>query len=616
MLGTPDDTVILRDVMVPMRDGVRLATDVVLPARNGAALPGPFPTLLYRTPYDKGGARPSEISVRDRTPRTNLEIAAGLARAGFAVMNQDCRGRYGSEGVFRKYLGEGRDGADTLDWARAQPWCNGRFGTFGLSYSAHVQTALALQEPSGLEAMFLDSGGFWNAYQGGIRRGGAFELKQATWAMKHAALSPAARDPVVAAALAAEDVSDWFAAMPWRRGLSPLRHAPDYEDYLFDQWEHGAFDAFWQAPELYAAPHYATLAKVPVFLISGWFDPYAETMLEHYRGWRSHGGHAELVLGPWLHGRRSDSFAGDVDFGVTSVLDGQIAPDYETLRIDWFRRWLLGDDTGDRRPVARWFAMGGGTGARRPEGRRAHGGHWRSDPDWPPGTSARTDVHLAAHGVLSLHPAEPGELVLRTDPSDPVPTIGGAVTSGEPVMQGGGFDQVTSPRVFGARPPYLPLAARPDVLVFATPPLDSPIEIAGPVTLSIEIETDVRDLDLTAKLIDWAPASADYPQGYAMNLTDGILRLRYRDTWAEPSLLEPGHRYRVTVDLLPVAAVFSAGHRIRLDIAGSNFPKFDVNPQTGEPEGRSRGRRIAHTRLLFGGDTPAILNLRTIQCGS
>jgi putative CocE/NonD family hydrolase len=416
----------------------------------------------------------------------------------------------------------------------------------------------------------------------------------------------------VRAALEAEDVADWFAAMPWRRGLSPLRHAPEYEAYLFDQWERGAFDAYWQTPELYAAPHYATLARVPVFLISGWFDPYAETMLEHYKGWRAHGGHAELVLGPWLHGRRSNTFAGDADFGAASVLDGQVAPDYETLRIDWFRRWLLGEGEGAPRPTARWFAMGGGSGGRTAEGRRDHGGHWRADPDWPPGTSTPTDLHLAADGRLARHPAEPGEVLLCTDPATPVPTIGGAVTSGEPVMEGGAFDQVASPRVFGATPPYLPLAARADVLVFASAPLDAPVEIAGPVTLSIELETDVPDIDLTAKLIDWAPASADYPRGYALNLTDGILRLRYRDDWSAPAPLEPGRRYRVTVALLPVAAIFAAGHRIRVDISGSNFPKFDVNPQTGEPEGRSRSRRIARTRLFFGGQSPAVLSVRTL----
>jgi putative CocE/NonD family hydrolase len=171
MQGTIDDFLHIRDVMVPMRDGVRLATDVTLPARAGKPLPGPFPTLLHRTPYDKSAARLSEVSVRNPTPKSNPDVAALFARAGYAVLTQDCRGRYNSEGVFRKYLGEGKDGVDTLGWARTQDWCNGVFGTFGLSYSAHTQTALAIEQPKGLRAMFIDSGGFWNAYQGGVRRG-------------------------------------------------------------------------------------------------------------------------------------------------------------------------------------------------------------------------------------------------------------------------------------------------------------------------------------------------------------------------------------------------------------------------------------------------------------
>lgn len=302
MQGTIDGSVQKRDVMVPMRDGVRLATDVTLPARGGKPLPGPFPTLVFRTPYDKGGARPSEISAADPRPRSNAEIADELARAGFAVLAQDCRGRYRSEGVFQKYIGEGEDGYDTLAWARQQDWCNGRFGTFGLSYSAHVQTALALTEPEGLDAMFLDSGGFWNAYQGGVRRGGAFELKQATWAMKHAALSPRASDPLVAAALAAEDVRDWFGAMPWRRGVSPLRHVPEYEDYLFDQWEHGAFDEYWQRPELFAAPHYDVLARpagdVDLRLVRSLCRIHARALPRHHRS-RRPGRGGDRTLAAW-----------------------------------------------------------------------------------------------------------------------------------------------------------------------------------------------------------------------------------------------------------------------------------------------------------------------------
>lgn len=608
--GTITETLHLKDVMVPMRDGIRLATDITLPSKDGVPLPGRFPTLLHRTPYDKSGARPSEISVANPMPKTNLEVAAGLAQDGYVVLTQDCRGRYASEGVFQKYLGEGEDGFDTLEWARAQDWCDGRFGTYGLSYSAHVQTALAVLEPEGLCAMFLDSGGFWNAYQGGVRRGGTFEMKQVTWAYKHARLSDAARDPKIAAALAAEDISDWILGQDWHRGSSPMRHVPEYEDYLFDQWERSAFDDFWQKPELYAAGHYKAVARCPVFLISGWFDPYAETMFQHYKGITEAGGHAEIVMGPWLHGRRSQTFAGDADFGPGSRLDGTIAADYDTLRRDWFSRWFHPADTVQDPAPVRWFCMGGGTGNATSQGRYDHGGQWRQDQAWPPVDSAETPYFLGVGGQLSKTPLSTETVQLVTDPARPTPTMGGAVTSGEPVMVGGMFDQVTTPDTFAARAPFGPLCDDPNVLSFVTPPLESAVEIAGPVRAELTLVTDVPDMDIAVKLIDVAPPDADHPNGFAANLTDGILRLRFRDGWNTASLMTPGEPVKITIDLLPVANLFAVGHRIRLDLSGSNFPKFDVNPQTGAEPANATGKAIATTTFELS-DARLILNVMT-----
>lgn len=597
--GTIDDVIVLRDVMVPMRDGVRLATDITLPATGGAQT-GPFPTLLHRTPYDKSGARPSEISVADPVPKTNLEVAANLARAGYAVMTQDCRGRYASEGVFQKYMGEGEDGFDTLAWARKQDWCRGDFGTYGLSYSAHVQTALAVLEPPGLRTLFLDSGGFWNAYQGGVRRGGAFEMKQVTWAYKHARLSDAAKDPAIAKALAQEDIAEWILSKSWHRGKSPMRHVPEYEEYLFDQWEHGAFDAYWQAPEIFGAAHYAVLSQYPTFLISGWYDPYSETMFKHYEGITGHGGHAELVMGPWLHGRRSQSFAGDADFGPASRLDGAIAPDYDTLRRAWFDHWLMPEVPHPAPSTVQWFAMGGGSGTRTSEGRFDHGGTWRKDTVWPPRDTTQVPYYLLAEGGLAPASGPMGKAAFVTDPQSPVPTVGGAITSGEPVMEGGVFDQVTTPETFAALPPFGPVAARADVLSFATEPLAQGIEIAGTPTLILELSTDVPDMDIAFKLIDVAPPSTDYPAGFAANLTDGILRLRYRDSWETPALLTPGDRVRISIEAPPIANIFAVGHSIRVDISGANFPKFDINPQTGEDAPNASGTRISTTSVHLG----------------
>jgi len=601
------------EVMVAMRDGVRLATDVYLPARDGRALPGPFPVLVERTPYGKRNETVRERTVRDPRPVSRAEVAARFARHGYAVVLQDCRGRFGSEGVFTKYLGEAKDGYDTLKWVAAQPWCNGRIGTQGLSYAAHTQTALVSQRPPGLAAMFLEAGGFANAYRGGIRHGGAFELKQATWAHTNAQRTgPAQRDPVIRAALAAEDIAAWFTAMPWKRGHSPLKWVPEYENYLFEQWEHGNFDDYWRQPELYAAGHYDSFDGIPTLLMCGWWDPYAQTATDNYLGIsRQKKGMARLVLGPWTHGERSVTYAGDVDFGPQATLDGWLAEDHLAFRLAWFDRWLKDEAPGAADdPAVRYFRMGGGSGRRNASGRLDHGGRWCTATDWPlPGTGFRP-YYLQADGTLQTRPpAHEAVLAFDFDPARPVPTIGGSITSGEPLMTAGAYDQRTHPGIFNAQPPYLPLAARPDVLVFETPPLEEDMEVTGPVVITLWISSSAPDTDFTAKLIDVHPPNADYPQGYAMNLTDGILRCRYRRSWENPELLAPGEIAEITIEPMPTSNLFKKGHRIRLDISSSNFPRFDVNPNTGEPEGRSQRKQVAVNRVYLSVDRPSRLVL-------
>src|SRR5947209_258673 len=252
--------VVERDLMAPAQGGVLLATDVYRP--EGA---GPFPVLLERTPYDKSAASRSERTAAEARPRSRAEFAAYFVAHGYAVAYQDCRGRYGSGGRFTKYLSEAEDGCDTLAWLVRQSWCNGRVGTFGLSYAAHTQAALGCLDPPGLAAQFLDCGGFSNAYRSGIRHGGAFDLKQATWAWRNALAD--ARDEETRATLAAQDIAAWFAGLPgrgWRRGESPVSAAPDYEDYLFEQWSQGAFNEFWRQPGIYAEGYYERYAEVPM----------------------------------------------------------------------------------------------------------------------------------------------------------------------------------------------------------------------------------------------------------------------------------------------------------------------------------------------------------------
>lgn len=597
------------DLRVPMRDGVRLAADAYLPAGGG-----PWPVLLERTPYDRRGTNHADVTAAERTPIPKPEVARWFASHGFAVVMQDCRGRYGSEGRFHKYVNEAADGEDTLAWLVRQPWCGGRVGTLGLSYCAHVQAALGCLAPPGLAAQFLDSGGFSSAYHSGIRQGGCFELKQATWAWKHALLSPAtARDPARRAALEAEDLRDWFHRMPWWRGHSPVSAAPEYEEYLFEQWERGEFGDYWRQLGLYAAGHYDRYADVPMVHLSSWYDPYARTAAENYLGLASRKrGPVHLVLGPWTHGRRSETFAGDVDFGPGATFEAAFGMDFYELRRRWFDFALRGAGPN---PLARGrvavFVMGGGAGGRDSAGRLEHGGEWRFASQWPlPGTVVRP-LYLHADGGLGFVPpgGDPASRSFVHDPADPVPTIGGTIASGEPIMRAGAYDQRDDERFFGCRGTGQDLAARADLLSFATPPLARDLTIAGPIVARLWVSSDAPDTDLTIKLLDVHPPSAAWPRGFAMNLTDGILRLRYRDSWERPTLLEAGRVYEVTVEAFPVANRFLRGHRLRLDVAGSNYPHFDLNPNSGEPQGAWRHPRKARNSLYLDRQRPSQLLL-------
>ncbi|AVS78892.1 antibiotic hydrolase [Paracidovorax avenae] len=604
---------ILQDRMVPMRDGVRLATDVHLPAGYRPGIDAPLPVILERTPYDKSGISRAE-KIGDRTGVPRPEVARYFADQGFAVVYQDCRGRYASEGHFTKYLAEGPDGFDTLAWILAQPWCNGRVGTMGLSYAAHTQMALACMNPPGLACMVLDSGGFSDGYQCGIRQSGAFELKQATWAFKQAKLSPAAQqDPVVRAALEAQDIRQWFARMPWRPGHSPLSAVPEYEDYLFEQWRADTFDASWRRLGIYAKGYYHAIPDIPVVLMSSWYDAYVRTTLENHAGLATgRRSPVHLILGPWLHGDRNTTHSGDAEFGPRAAMDGNVATDWLAFRLQWFQHWLQDrPQEGRQDPAARLFLMGGGSGRRDAHGRIDHGGAWVRADAWPVPQAQATAYYLHADGRLDREPPTTDGACIRyqSDPRRPVPTIGGSLTSGQPVFSGGGFDQREDPRFFGVQEPGLPLASRDDVVVFQTPPLEQDLAVIGPVTVRLFISSDCPDTDFTAKLIDVHPANADYPEGYALNLTDGIFRCRFHASWERPSPLEPHKVYAITIEPFATGNLFRKGHRIRLDIASSNFPKYDVNPNSGESAAEAREKRVALNTLHLSPSHPSSVTL-------
>jgi predicted acyl esterase len=482
-----------------------------------------------------------------------------------------------------------------------------------------TQSGLAALAPPHLAAMWVNQGGA-NAYTSSVRHNGAFELRFLCWAFAFGANSREARaDPVVGRALGAVNVREWLTRLPLKPGASPLALIPRYEAWALDLVRRGDYDpAFWGHPGLDIAAHFDRHADVPMVFSSGWYDSYTRATLESFTGLgRLKRGPVKCVMGPWTHGYKTLglSHAGDVDFGPAAVVE------YNERRLRFFDEVLRGIPSGwAEEPPLALFVMGGGTGRRTAEGRLDHGGRWRGEREWPLARTRFTPYYLQPGGGLEPGPPPVGAAPSRFqfDPRRPVPTIGGNMSSligllprppGAPEIPvdererdvigiPGAFDQREAPPFFGCAPPYLPLASRPDVLVFQTPPLPADVEVTGPITVVLHVASDRPDTDVTAKLVDVYPPSADYPDGYAMNLTDSILRLRYREGDGRARLLEPGRPYRVEFPLYPTANRFAAGHRIRLDVSSSNFPRFDVNPNTGEPLWSSATAVVA-TNLVF-----------------
>jgi putative CocE/NonD family hydrolase len=576
--------VVAKSVMVPMRDGVRLATDVYLPAREGVRLPGKFPAILLRTPYDKD--------------KSAGEYAGFYASRGYVFIAQDTRGRFRSEGIWRMIVEDAPDGFDTAAWIVNQPWSDGGFGTLGTSYEGGTQHALATMNPPGLKAM-VPVDALANAGYFGMRNGGAFELRFFNWIFLYGAPegSRASRDPAARAALeeAEKNRRQYLLQLPLRKGTTPLRLAPEYEDWLVWAMGHGENDAYWKQPGFDVIDHMDTYKDVPVYLIGGWYDSWARQTTMNYRALsKNKKSSQKLIMGPWIHGSHTESAHGQADFGPSAALNGL------EFRLRWFDRWLKNIPNGAESDApVKVFVMGGGTEARTPDGRHLHGGVWREEKEWPLARTRLTPFYLHADGMLST--AAPAESRSATsydfDPRNPVPTIGGNISSADGIMLQGAWDQKCGEHVWNCAD-KLPLSARRDVLVFETPPLSEDVEVTGPIDVKLWASSSAEDTDFTAKLIDVHPPSADFPAGMDMNLEDGIIRARFRNSLEKQELMQPGEIYQFTIALYPTSNVFKAGHRMRLDISSSNFPRFDVNPNSGEPLNAHR-RMVIATNSIY-----------------
>ncbi len=604
-----DSVSVEKNVMVPMRDGVRLATDVYRPAADGRPVPGRFPLLLMRTPYNKDGS---------------AEQAQFFARHGYIVAVQDERGAYGSEGVLTKYIGYGADGYDAIEWLAKLPYTDGQVGMWGTSYAAHTQAAAAIQRPPHLRTIVLNCGGLYNGWMYKLRNHGAFELaQQITWAFGQ--VEAQTKNPLAKAAATEARAADWVAAIGTARGLNPLSLAPNFEDFFFEMMTNASYGEYWKHPDRNWSLHYDETADIPMLHITGWYDSYtAGTILNYVNLSKTKQSPMKLLVGPWLHGQNTTSTAGEVEFGPSAAI-----PDFaREFHLRWFDRFLKGANTGaDRDPAVKVFVMGTGDGHRDANGRLFHGGYWKTAETWPlPGTKP-TPYYLHGDGTLGGAPPAAGETsrTFTYDPRDPVPTIGGSFTGSAELALAGAFDQrerpFTEPRqrarsggpvdvgFFGSKPPYLPLKARRDVLVYQTSPLAEDTEVVGPVVVTLFATSSAVDTDFTAKLVDVYPPSRDYPLGFEMNVTDGIIRARYRNSPEHPEPMTPGQAYRFQIEPFPTANVFKKGHRIRLDISSSNFPRFDVNPNTGGPLGTERRVVTADNTVYHDASHPSAIVL-------
>ena len=591
------------NVVMTARDGVRLATDLYFPAIDGRTADGRFPVILERTPYDK--AAPGNV--------TNGKY---FARRGYVCAIQDVRGRFESEGEWYAFAKEAPDGFDAVEWLGTQPWSNGKVGTMGGSYCGSDQAALATLDPPHLSSMIIAVGAS-NYYHSSMRQNGALEQRFLVYVFRMAVTSrEAAADPALKAELMnvfTEQMPDIVARFPLREGATVLRRLPSYERWAIDILTHGDYDDYWKQRGYAISEYYGEHADVPTLYVGGWYDSYARNTCESFVALsKQKSAPQRLLMGPWTHGGWGVTFAGDLDFGIESHVD------YNDVRLAWFDHYLkdLQTEAADWSPV-RIFTMGTGDGTRailgapgvssEYPGRVNHGGYWRSEGDWPlPGTSF-TRYYLHGDGTLSPSSPRDGATTASSftfDPTDPVPTIGGGISAAEPIMHPGAFDQRGRSDFIGCTD-ILPLNARRDVLTFQTQPLEEDVEVTGPIEMRLWASSSAVDTDFTAKLIDVFPPGDEYPEGLAFNITDSIIRARYRDGYEKPGFMSPGQPYEFVFQLYPTSNVFRKGHRIRLDVSSSNWPRFDVNPNTGGPLGLERRYETAEQTVYHDADCPS-----------
>ncbi|MDE2891672.1 MAG: CocE/NonD family hydrolase [Chloroflexota bacterium] len=567
---TVERVVVEKNIEIPMRDGVILRADLYRPEdadEPGKAVPG----IVTRTPYDKEQSGAGLVAV--------MPSALKLAERGYAVVVCDCRGRYASEGDFKPFHQEGPDGYDTIEWIAAQPWCDGNTAIYGPSYvGATTMLATREQPPSLRCAIPIITADDY--YDGWTYQGGAFQLGFiGLWGSGVAATGYLQQNhtrPMEAA----EEMTEAVMGNAFRLlGNRPLNTMPGIsQDGVANYWhewiEHETRDDYWESVR-----HSADYSRfqVPMLHIGGWFDIFGIGTVRNFRGIRDEGNPDQnLIMGPWAH-TNYDRWLGEMEFGPT----GAAAAANVIADINVFLdRHLKGGD--QELPGVRWFLMGAN--------------EWRTDESWPPPNAEERSLYLASNGGATMHYGD-GRLVDECPDNDqrwdefmytgykPVITEGGST-----LQQGVGLP---GPRDQSRT------ESRDDVLCYTTEPLTEAVDVAGPVEVDIWFSSSQPDTDITAKLVDVLP------DGKPVSLIDGIMRARFREGFDQEVLMTPGEVVKVTVDLASLGHRFDVGHRIRLEVSSSNYPRFMTNSNDGGSVNSATEMQPAINSIRRGGEHPS-----------
>jgi hypothetical protein len=524
-------------VRVPMRDGVHLSTNVFHPAGTGR-----FPAILIRTPYGKTS--------------TLVPNYRAFVDHGYVVVMQDVRGRYASEGLFSPLTQEGPDGYDTLTWMAEQPWSDGKIGMTGGSYLGIVQWKVALLNHPHLKAIFPVVSGWDDYLDRFYSPGGAMKLgHRLLWMAENSR-----RADFV------PDFKKFIWSLPVR--YADLAATGQKSAVYRESMNHPQDDDYWKQ---FSTREHIKDIRIPVFAVGGWYDNYAESDLDAFEALHKHTGTNRVLIGPWPH-NMSVPFK-NISFGPDAALP------IRKFQLQWFDHWLKGIDTPlMTQPPVKFFVMGANV--------------WHEENEWPPAETRHVRYYLASGGqansiygngsLVSIPEAHAPPDRFTYDPLKPVPTMGGAVCCNPAVFPWGPMDQRL-------------VEKRRDVLVYTSSALTEDLEVTGKVEVVLRASSDAPDTDFTAKLIDV------FPSGEARNLTDGILRARYRESLEKSVLMKPGEVYRLVIDAGVTSNVFKKGHRIRLEISSSNFPRFDRNLNTEkvveeETQARRANQVVYHDR--------------------